>query len=209
MQQVAAGGFTFRTLPGYTWKGKMVRSICSPLIKVQPQRVMLLLSGGRPAQFATQNVDTVDAIFDQYVNYYAQRDNFRLGARLPITVDGAAGFTVDLTSIDTAKGFAGRIVMVQPHADQVFVMVGVAPAQQWQTSTVDRFEEVLASVKLFALAASAPSAETATFTHTDTFTHTATTSLETTPQPNTSLTPVSTVVTSGAAHGPNCDHGSD
>ncbi len=153
LRNVDAGGFAFRPLIDYTVE------LQAGSVNMLPQNSTaadaFLLSGGPPSQFATQTAQTLETIFDQYVNFYAQKDNFRIGARRSITVDDTSGYTVDLTSIDTAKHFAGRIVMVQPNAQQIFVMVGVAPASQWQTTTVARYEAVLASVKLFALLASA------------------------------------------------------
>ncbi|MCX6044764.1 MAG: hypothetical protein NT075_06590 [Chloroflexi bacterium] len=147
-RNVDAGGFSFQPLTDYT------AEVQAGSVNMLPQNSgaddAFLLSGGPPGQFATQTAQTLEDIFDQYVNFYAQKDNFRIGARRSITVDDRPGYTVDLTSIDAAKHFAGRIVMAQPGADQLFVMVGVAPATQWQTTTVARYEAVLASVKLFA-----------------------------------------------------------
>lgn len=152
-RRIDEGGFSFRPLADYTVE------LQAGSVNMRPQNSLaadaFLLSGGPPGQFATQTAQTLEDIFDQYVNFYAQKDNFRIGARQPITVDGTGGYTVDLTSIDAAKHFAGRIVMAQPSAEQVFVMVGVAPASQWQTATVSRYKAVLASVRLFAPLASA------------------------------------------------------
>lgn len=62
-----------------------------------------LLSGGGRGQFATAAATDLEEIFEQYVNFYAEKDNFSIGAQRPITVDGAIGFTVDLTSRDRAR----------------------------------------------------------------------------------------------------------
>lgn len=162
LQQVEAGGFAFRPLRHYTLE---VQNNAVNMLGTADAAAVgdaFLLSGGTPAQFTPKATSKVEEIFDQYVNFYAQKDNFRIGERQPIRVDSASGFAVDLTSGDTTKHFAGRIVMVQPSSGQIFVMVGVAPAEQWQAATVERFEAVLTSIKFFPLA-STPS-PTATVT---------------------------------------------
>ena len=170
-QRVEAGGFSFQPLTNYTleWQNGAVNMLGKPGATVGGDA--FLLSGGPPAQFTSKATGSIAEIFNEYVNFYAQKDNFRIGIRQPITVDQTRGFMVDLTSADTTKHFAGRIVMVEPRPEQIFVMVGVAPAQQWQTATINRFETMLASVKFFALPpvlASAPQPTLASVTPTAT-----------------------------------------
>ncbi|MFN8489686.1 MAG: two-component regulator propeller domain-containing protein [Caldilineaceae bacterium] len=152
LQRVEAGGFAFRPLRQYTLE---VQNNAVNILGTADAAAVgdaFLLSGGAPAQFTTKAASKIEEIFDQYVNFYAQKDNFRIGDRQPIQVDRASGFAVDLTSSDATKHFAGRIAMVQPSPGQIFVMVGIAPAEQWQAATVARFAAVLTSIKFFPLA---------------------------------------------------------
>jgi len=156
VQQVETGGFSFRPLIGYTLElqnGSV--NMLSPTENVSgatsAAREAFLLSGGVREQFAPAAATSLEEIFEQYVNFYAEKDNFSIGVEHAITIDGVAGFAVDLTSSDAARSFAGRIAMAQPLPTQIFVMVGVAPTEQWQTTTVKRFQAVLDAVQLFAL----------------------------------------------------------
>ena len=155
VQRIETGGFSFRPLPGYVLElqnGSV--NMLSPADDTSgatpAAHEAFLLSGGGREQFATAAATDLEEIFEQYVNFYAEKDNFSIGAQRPITVDGAIGFTVDLTSRDRARSFAGRIAMAQPLPAHIFVMVGVAPTEQWQATTVNRFQAVLDTVQLFA-----------------------------------------------------------
>lgn len=207
LKRIEAGGFAFRPLRNYSLE--LQNNAVNMLSNGDPGTAdeAFLLSGGRPAQFTTKVATTkaankLDEIFDQYVNFYAQKDNFRISERRSLHVDSASGFAVDLTSIDATKHFAGRIAMVQPGPEQLFVMVGVAPAEQWQAATLMRFETVLASVQFFTLAT------TPTVTPTPSATlHTTATQRPTTPQtatpahpPLTKPLPTSVAQTTGRSH---------
>ena len=155
VQRIETGGFAFRPLPGYALELQngsvnMLSPVDDTSDATPAAHEAFLLSGGGREQFATAAATDLEEIFEQYVNFYAEKDNFSIGAQRPITVDGAIGFTVDLTSRDRARSFAGRIAMAQPLPAHIFVMVGVAPTEQWQATTVNRFQAVLNAVQLFA-----------------------------------------------------------
>ncbi len=173
VQQVETGGFSFRPLRGYRLElqnGSV--NMLSPTADIDgaapSAHEAFLLSGGGREQFATAAAMGLEEIFEQYVNFYAKKDNFSIGTEHPITVDGAIGFAVNLTSRD--HSFAGRIAMAQPLPAQIFVMVGVAPTEQWQATTVNRFQSVLDTVQLFAARGAITTTVTPTVTLRSSFT---------------------------------------
>ncbi|NJN83360.1 MAG: hypothetical protein HC802_14465 [Caldilineaceae bacterium] len=147
-QRVTQGGFAFRPIDGYTLdvannSVTLAADDGSPFVGSA-----FLLSGGELEQFVSEPVADLEEAFAQYVTFFAQADNFRIGKQQRLTVDGADGIGVDLIGADAGDLFAGRVVMAQADDDQVFVLVGVAPVEAWESITAAQFDALLGSVRL-------------------------------------------------------------
>ena len=143
--QIAAGGFAFTRLPGFT-----IDQSAAAATLTSETGAIFLLRGGTPAQLSSAQSTELAVIFEQFVTFYATRDNFQSRNQQTIQVDGASGLAVDLVSQAT-DGFAGRIVMTQPSADQLFLVVGISPAAAWRGAAGAAFDQLLASVRFFPL----------------------------------------------------------
>ncbi|MCE7985251.1 MAG: hypothetical protein DYG89_29105 [Caldilinea sp. CFX5] len=144
--QIVTGGFAFAPLPGFA-----VEESASSATLTSKTGAIFLLRGGTPAQLSSAQSAELPIIFEQFVTFYATRDNFQSRNQQTIQVDGAPGLVVDLVS-QAADGFAGRIVMVQPNPDQLFLLVGISPADEWHGAAVVAFDQLVASLRFFPLA---------------------------------------------------------
>lgn len=141
--QIPTGGFAFTRLPGFATEQNGSSATLSSKLGA-----IFLLRGGTPAQLSSVQSAELAVIFDQFVTFYANRDNFQSGHQQAIQVDGAPGLTVDLVS-QAADGFAGRIVMVQPNPDQLFLLVGISPATEWRGAAGAAFDQLVTSIRFF------------------------------------------------------------
>lgn len=159
---VPGGGFTYRSPDGFTiTTGETSATLTGPTggAGLAP---IFLLSGGPQDQFVAAGADatdelSLDELFDTFVAFFAEQDNFAVDNRRTLDVDGAPALSVDLTGADEQVPFAGRIVMAQPENDRLFVMTGVAPLAEWQERAAGDFDQVLTSVTLTRGQAEAPS----------------------------------------------------
>ena len=147
-EELPEGGFTFVPTDGYTLSRTATSATLTGPSRGGLLNPVFLISGGPPAQFVTGADEELPVIFDEFVTYFSEQDNFAAGPPTPIAVDGVAGLTVDIASRDRNAGFAGRIVMAQPTADRLFVLVGVAPADQWASDVAADYEQLLQSIAL-------------------------------------------------------------
>lgn len=152
---VPAGGFTFTALPDYA-----LERTASAATLTSKTGAIFLLRGGSPEQLSSAQTTELDAMFEQFVAFYASRDNFQSRNKQAVQVAGVAGLAVDLVSAATG-GFAGRIVMVQPQPSQLFLLVGVSPAAEWAGATGEAFQQLVHSIHFFPLASRLAVAPTA------------------------------------------------
>ena len=66
-----------------------------------------------------------------------------------ISIGGETGRAVNIVDSGGDSGVAGRIVLVQPEADRVFLAIGFAPSETWQGSGRANFDAVVDSVSFF------------------------------------------------------------
>lgn len=159
---VPAGGFTFTPLPDYA-----LERTASAATLTSKSGTILLLRGGSPEQLSSAQTRDLDAIFEQFVTFYASRDNFQSRNKQAIEVAGVAGLAVDLVSASSSGGFAGRIMMVQPQPTQLFLLVGVSPAAEWTGGAAKAFQQLVDSIQFIPLAtALAPAPTLPTLTRT-------------------------------------------
>lgn len=144
---VTAGGFHFAPLADYT-----LERTASAATLTSQSGAIFLLRGGTPEQLSSAQTDKLDAIFEQFVTFYATRDNFRSRNQRAVQIDGVPGLAVDLVSASTTDGFAGRIVMVQPAPAQLFLLVAVSPAAEWTGAAGAAFQQLVQSIRFFPLA---------------------------------------------------------
>jgi ligand-binding sensor domain-containing protein len=148
-QRVSEGGFVFRPLADYVVEtaggAVQLKSSTEP----GEEGVAFFLTGAPPDQLVQFPAAEPAQLFAQYVTFYTQQDSFTAGEPYSATVNGHDGFAVDLLRTATDRRFAGRIVMVQPSATQLFVMVGVAPLARWESQVEREFAAMLASVSFF------------------------------------------------------------
>lgn len=150
--QIAAGGFAFTPLPGFA-----LEESASAATLTSKTGAIFLMRGGAPAQLSSTPAEELPVIFDQFVAFYATRDNFQRRNQQAIAVAGAPGLAVDLVS-GAANGFAGRIVMAQPNREQLFLLVGISPAAEWTRAAGVAFDQLVRSIRFFPLATSQASA---------------------------------------------------
>ncbi len=150
-QQVAAGGFAFVSVPAYE-----LDLTATSATLTSPAGTIFLLRGGPPAQLSSTPTTDLDALFDEFVAFYAQRDSFESSNKQTIQIAGAAGRVVDLLSQGATNDFTGRIVMAQPDAAQLFLLVAVSPTSEWETTAQAAFQQLLDSVDFFPLADAVP-----------------------------------------------------
>lgn len=144
--RLAAGGFTFVQPSAYD-----LDLTATAATLTNHTGVIFVLRGGTPAQLSSVQATDLDRMFDEFVAFYARQDNFQGRNKQSILVQGANGRSVDLVSQTSRAGFSGRIVMAQPTPEQLFLLVGISPAQQWAQTAHKAFEDLLASVTFFPL----------------------------------------------------------
>jgi ligand-binding sensor domain-containing protein len=148
LETLADGGFAYAPLPGYSISRTDRSATLTGPATDGALNPVFLLSGGPPEQFVAGAADDLPTLFDEFVTYFAQQDDFEAGSPREVEVDGAPGLSVDIASRNAASGFAGRIVMAQPNAERLFVLVGVAPADQWEEDVSARYGELLDTIAL-------------------------------------------------------------
>ncbi|MEZ4869863.1 MAG: two-component regulator propeller domain-containing protein [Caldilineaceae bacterium] len=176
LYRVDAGGFAFQPLMGYTYTTTADSAVFTPQPELATGTVFVL-RGGSLAQLMTDigitpsqateemtratpgemaaptagQTSDLATIFTEFVTFYAQQDNFQSSNRHTTTIANVSGLAMDLTSRDRANGFVGRIAMVQPYADQVFVLIGVAAAAEWQATAAAAFDQLRMTITFFPL----------------------------------------------------------
>ncbi len=148
LDSLPGGGFAFAPVPDYSISRTDSSATLTGPAADGALNPVFLLSGGPPSQFVAGTLEDLPALFDEFVAYFAQQDDFEAGSPREIEVDGVAGLAADILSRDPANGFAGRIAMAQPSTDRLFVLVGVAPAAQWERDVSTRYDDLLSSVAL-------------------------------------------------------------
>ena len=184
-QRVAAGGFTFAPVPAYE-----LDLTATSATLASKTGTIFLLRGGPPEQLSSALSTDLDELFDEFVAFYASRDNFASTNKQTITLGGADGRVVDLLSESAANGFTGRIVMAQPAPAQLFLLVAVSPTAEWETTASAAFAQLVGSVNFFLLPTLATATEpTAAQTQTRSASVTRTSTPSRTPRSTPAQTP--------------------
>jgi len=91
---------------------------------------------------------TLDDQLNSYVNtWFNYGSKAQLSNRRDLSMNGAPACSADLKwSTDKYDGFVGRIVMAQPSAGQVFLMVGGGTPEKWPT-IIPVMDALLGSVR--------------------------------------------------------------
>ncbi|MBX3015592.1 MAG: hypothetical protein KF832_28985 [Caldilineaceae bacterium] len=145
-ERVEAGGFSFTPLPDYD-----LDLTATAATLTNEAGAIFLVRGGPPEQLVSTQRADLDTMFDEFVAFYASRDNFQSRNKQTTTIAGANGRVVELVSQSTSNPFRGRIVMAQPEPAQLFLLVAVSPAAEWESSARAAFVELLSSLTFFPL----------------------------------------------------------
>lgn len=145
--RVASGGFGFTSLLGYD-----LDLTTTAATLTSKTGAIFLIRGGPPEHLSSSQLADLDTMFDEFVAFYANRDNFQSRNKQRLTVDGASGRMVELVSQSKNQPFVGRIVMAQPASAQLFLLVAVSPVAEWESQAGAAFAQLLASIHFFPLA---------------------------------------------------------
>ncbi len=145
-QRVDAGGFTFVPVAAYA-----LELTATSATLTSEAGSIFLLRGGPPEQLSSAPTTDLDELFDEFVAFYASRDSFASRNKQTVMLGGVNGRVVDLFSQSATHGFAGRIAMAQPNAAQLFLLVAVSPADEWEATASAAFEQLIASLDFFPL----------------------------------------------------------
>jgi len=163
-RRVPQGGFSFQPLREYT----VVSAGASVTLQAPDVHPALgptfMLSGGPRGQFTDAAVTSLPDAFAQFIQQFAPDAQIQVIDQRAVTVNDAPGLAAEITNRGAAPDgpFMGRIVMVQPATERIFVMVGIAPAARWNDAVSTQFDAVLQSVT-FSMAG----ADTETFSSAD------------------------------------------
>ena len=153
VQRISGGGFAFQPLSGYKI------DLSSESVNMQAENAdpaigpVFLLSGGPLLRFVSNKDADLDSTFAQFIDRFESEGNFEVGARQGYQGTQISGLLADITDPgDDEASFAGRIFMAHPKADQIFVLVGIAPFERWQTGVEAEFRALLDSITLLDLA---------------------------------------------------------
>lgn len=145
---VTLGGFSYVPPAGFTVSAGETSATLTGRAAAGELAPIFLLSGGPSAQFVAEPSTSLDEMFDRFVTFFAEEDDFSVGDVETLIVDGAPARAVPLLGQESMDPFAGRIVMAQPAPDRLFVMTGVARAVDWEAGAAALYADVLASVRL-------------------------------------------------------------
>lgn len=165
LQRIAAGGYAFRPVD------EAVLEIDGGTVNLAPgdgatsstavYSETFRLEGSPVLDLATgQPVTDVDSLFAAIASQLVLEELLDVGAPAPVDVGGRAGLSAMVGRRDGPAQLAGRLVVVLPSDDQAFVMLAVAPADQWTAGRDAQFTAVMESVTFFPSAAVAQAAET-------------------------------------------------
>jgi hypothetical protein len=135
------GGFSFRAVPGYTTEEAYgMASMEAPGADPDLGPAMMLMGAlgeesYTPEEFFAEFTGNLDT-------------NVEVSPPRKIDVDGQPGVIADVTGTEGDAEMVGRIVVAAPTPNHHFIMVAVAPADQWD-EIGPLFDAVLASVRFF------------------------------------------------------------
>ncbi len=212
LQRIAAGGYAFRPLAGAALEidggavSLLPADADAPVdVTATPGAAFVetfRLEGGPAEELAAgQPVTDVDALFAAVAGQLSLAASLEVAAPAAVDVAGRAGLSAAVSGGDASAPLAGRLVAVTPDDGQAFVMLAVAPADEWNAGRVAQFAAVLDSVSFFPLAVVAQPAARATATSalrpSPTATVTAVPTIAFRPTPMPTPTPSPTPATAG------------
>ena len=136
------GGFSFRTIPGYEVEEFM------GLVNTRPEddeEVALMLMGS----LLDESIDLEDLYQQALQEVEEDSGDIEFANRRDVTVDDIPGIAVDVSGPFEGEDMVGRIVIVVVSPTQEFRMIGIAPADRWETELASLFETTLATVQFF------------------------------------------------------------
>jgi ligand-binding sensor domain-containing protein len=142
VQRIATGGFAFQ--PPAAFAVEVAGTLVTMTVEGAPGSLLLAAS---PA--VARAGDTPDEQLSYYGEQYTGADDLVLDDLVTITVDSQLGWMADLVGEIDGAPHQGRIVLVQPQAEQAVVLIGQAPASDWPDLAAS-FDATLGSVRFFA-----------------------------------------------------------
>ena len=135
------GGFSFRTIPGYTTEeGFGLASVEAPDADPNTGPAIMLMGSSGEEDY------TPEEFFDEFTSDL--EEGVELSPPRKIDVDGKPGLIADVSGAPEGEEVVGRIVVVAPTPKHHFIMIAVAPADQWDEFG-PLFDAVLASIRFF------------------------------------------------------------
>ena len=155
---VEAGGFAFRPVMDYALEFDERTVTLTAGQDAAAAGAVFLLTAGAATDMVTGTVEGLDDAFPLFVDFFAARSGLNPGQVLTTTVGGNPALAVDLagpapeapdgsTPSPGAMANAGRVVMVQPDPEHLFMMVGQGPVDAWQDQGSVDFDAILETVR--------------------------------------------------------------
>ncbi len=147
---VDAAGYQFQPLPGYAVSVLDSVAKLTRTAEDLPSPSSIIMNAGANAAFGMRAGQTLEDVLAQYIDALAREGQVEAGAPQSLRVAGQEGVSAPLTGEQDGQPIAGRIVVVRPDDDRLFVTVATAPPDLWQAETAAGLEAVLASLQFFA-----------------------------------------------------------
>ncbi len=146
-RQVPDGGFSFRPASDYSFDVADDSVTLSASDRSVSAGTILLLRSVNEKGLAVDTGNILDDVFTTVIESMSSRQLLRSSEPEAISIGGVPGQAVDLVEASGGANLAGRIAVVQPQDGRVFLSVGLAPADVWETFARSDFDAMLDTVE--------------------------------------------------------------
>ncbi|HPH95292.1 MAG TPA: hypothetical protein PKW33_10910 [Anaerolineaceae bacterium] len=149
IQQVEDGGFSFRTIPGFSLEvnGGMAMML-GPKADPDTGPVVQLIG------YWEEDEGTAEGLYNQLKS----QASLEVSPAEPITVGGIPGLAANISGEEDGAAMLGRVALVMVNSNQQFMLLAGSPQEEWE-ALAPYFDAVLASIEFFELAAPAPTSD--------------------------------------------------
>ncbi len=148
-RRVEQAGFEFRPASDYALDVAGDSVTLSASERSVSAGTLLLMRTVEETDVTADSNSDLDNTFTSVIESMSSRQMLRSGEPEEIIIGGHTGQAVDLVEAAGGSGLEGRIAVVRPDADHVFMSVGFSPAQVWQDYARDDFDAMLNTVVFF------------------------------------------------------------
>lgn len=144
-QRFEAGGFAFRPVVGYSLDDASASISMEAPDAGTNTGPGFFLTGGTPESFGFTGEDPTSDAFGFYLGAMVPEVDSMVGEPRRVAVNQVPGWDVDFTTFGEEPR-RGRITVLEKGEDYIFIMLGLAPPERWDSEVKLIYRDLIQSV---------------------------------------------------------------